>query len=310
MKRVKQPRQEFRDIIDDALGLLQTHVPQPPQTNLLPDHRLSSLLERCQHMVDQTSRRGPAAIRTVHHLACTGGTLLSRAITAMPNVRLLSEVDPLSQLTKNVSFAPSDVVQQSRLAARPVAQEAEVGIFLAGLDVVYKDSSRNGLDLVIRDHSHSMFHFGPAVPDRRTLREIVRDLVPLRSVVTVRHPIDSFLSLREMNWDRHFSPNTLEEYCLRYGAFLDRHDDLQIIRYEDFLSEPEAVMRQLCDILDLAYIDTFAYTFQAIHLSGNSGRGGETLRAHPRRAISEAVSLEMSDSRAYAQLCDRLGYDP
>lgn len=305
-----EARQDFRDIIDEALKLLKSRTSTVTGEDLLPGHPLPSLLERCRLMVEETSRRGDTQIRTVHHLACSGGTLISRCIAAMPNVRLLSEVDPLSPLMKHISFVPSDVVRLSRLAARPVPRETEIGIFLAGLNEVLRDSRDNGFDLVVRDHPHSMFHHGSDVPDRPTLREILQDVATIRSIVTVRHPIDSYISLCEMEWDQHFSPSTLDEYCRRYDLFLDRHRDFAIIRYEDFIAEPAVSMQRLCAVLDLAYVDTFAQTFPAIKLSGNSGRGGQVLIAHPRRPIPEATAVERLTSKAYAKLCGRLGYDP
>jgi len=37
-------------------------------------------------------------IHTLHHLACTGGTVLSKCLAAMPRVALVSEVNPLNRL--------------------------------------------------------------------------------------------------------------------------------------------------------------------------------------------------------------------
>ena len=55
-------------------------------------------------------------IRSVHHLACTAGSLISRCIAALPNVVLLSEIDPLSRMQAAASgakplFALTEIIQ-------------------------------------------------------------------------------------------------------------------------------------------------------------------------------------------------------
>lgn len=299
---------EFRALVDEALELLRGRERSVSGRDLLPDQPLPSLLDRCHQIVARSTRRDPVLIRTLHHLACTGGTLISRCIAAMPNVRLLSEVDPLSPLMGSVTFVPSDVIRLSRYASRPVTTETEIKIFLAGLEAVLHDSRREGLDLVLRDHSHSMFNHSASSLDRQTLREMVRDLAPLRSLLTVRHPLDSFLSLVKMGWHKHFQPETLEEYCKRYGQFLNRHDDLVPMHYEDFVEAPEERMRWICTELDLAYDDSFLHTFQAVTMSGDSGRKGDSIRHHPRRPVPDEIAVQIPKSAAYAALCDQLGY--
>ncbi len=301
-------RDGFRKAIDGALEILQGYARAVPVAQI-PDQPLPGLLAQCRQLVDASARSGPAPIRTLHHLACTGGTLIARCVAAMPNVRLLSEVDPLSTLPRNLTFVPSDVVRLARFGSRPVEQQTEIAIFHAGLEVVRHDSAITGLDLVLRDHSHSLFHLGDTVAERPTLREILAREAALRSLVTVRHPLDSFLSLRVCGWDKHFAPSILDEYARRYHLFLDRHAGLEILRYEDLLAEPADTMRRICDILDLAYAESFLQTFQAIQLSGDSGRGGQVLAPHPRRAVEPDLELQRSTSVAYARLCERLGYE-
>lgn len=300
---------ELGALINDALELLQARTRRSGQM-ILPDQPLPSLFERCHQIVARSERRGSVPVRTLHHLACTGGTLISRCLAAMPNIRLLSEVDPLNQQTGKAQFAPSDVVRLSRFAARPVTMEKEVDIFLGGLRVVMEDSTASGLTLVLRDHPHSMFHNDLAPKERPTLREMLQGKFPLLSAVTVRHPLDSYLSLCTQGWNRHFSPNTLNEYCLRSHRFLDRHDDLALFRYEDFISAPEEAMQGLCDVLSLTYNPDFPQLFQALKLSGDSGRKGMEIKLHPRRQIPDEIGVQLPKSAAYAALCERLGYLP
>jgi len=45
-----------------------------------------------------------------------------------------------------------------------------------------------------------------------------------------------------------------------------------------------------------------------ITVSGNSGRGGNRIRAHAPRNIPAALAQESRQSPFYDALCDRLGY--
>lgn len=308
MSRPDPRRQDLHDTIRTTLTLLNARMADRPKRDL-PAQALPSLLERCRQMTEDTARRGPPPVRLVHHLACTGGTLISRCLAALPNVRLLSEVDPLSQLGDGIRFAPTDMIRLSRKGSRPVTREVELKIFRAGVDVVRQDCRTLGLDLVLRDHSHGAFNHRSYQPDRPTLREVLQDHMPLRSLVTVRHPIDSYLSMVKLGWDKHFKPSTLDEYARRYHLFLDRHAAFDMLRYEDFVQDPHAHLRRACDTLDLTYSDGFAELFQAFTLSGDSGRTSGRIGTRPRQPIPQQLEEERQRSATYAKLCARLGYE-
>lgn len=308
MSKPDPGRQDLHNTIRSTLSLLNARLADRPKRDL-PAQPLPSLLDRCRQMTEDTAKRGAPPVRIVHHLACTGGTLFSRCLAALPNVRLLSEVDPLSRIGDKVLFVPTDMVRLSRKASRPVTPEVEVQIFRAGLEVVRQDCRNMGLDLVLRDHSHGAFHYGSYRADRPTLRDLLHDHMPLRALVTVRHPLDSFLSMMKMGWDKHFVPATLDEYARRCHLFLDRHEAIDILRYEDFVEDPQTQLRRAAAVLDLTYSDSFTELFQAFTLSGDSGRSSGRIGSRPRAPIPEPVEAERGKSETYTTLCARLGYD-
>lgn len=308
MKHPQSNRQELQGVVQKAIDLLNDR-PDYEKTVGLSAQSLPSLLERCQQMTKATTHSRDAPARTVHHLACTGGTLISRCLAALPNICLLSEVDPLSKINDHLKFTPTDVGQLSRNATRPVSQETQIKIFLSGINIVRYDCFNRGCDLVLRDHAHSAFNHGDYKPERPTLYDVLQPHMPLRSLVTVRHPLDSYLSLLQLGWDKYFSPSSLEGYAQRYHLFLDRHMAHDIMRYEDFVAAPEERLRQACKTLELTYSDSFSVFFQAIQLSGNSGRGGSWITSHSRRDVSDFVDKQRYSSSAYMTLCARLDYD-
>lgn len=307
MKRSIPGSTRFQEAIDGALELLHDYADQAASDDKALALPLPSLLEQCQALLAEAEVQDPPPIRSLHHLACTGGTLISRCIAAQPNTLVLSEVDPLSPFVPG-GFLPTDLIGLSRFSSRPADQETQKQLFLCGLGVLYAKAARNGQHLILRDHSHGQFNFADAVVERPTLREIISTDFKTVSLVSVRHPLDSYLSLQDTGWVQHFQPPTLDEYARRYHAFLDRYQDCDILRYEDFVADPAAEMQRLCQIFDLSYDPTFTETFSAISLSGDSGRRGDVISARPRRPHPPAVEQEALDSEAFMALIARLDY--
>jgi hypothetical protein len=278
----------------------------------------ASLLDQCVSICAQQRAIQRETIRTVHHVACTGGTLISKCIAAMPNTQLLSEVDPLSNMdplskpgkspTKPL-FAPTDMVKLMRQSTRGVSDEIVIELFLNNLEIIYSEAVKEGQRLVLRDHAHSHFCMGSEIPVRPSLSDILAYRFPVQSVVTVRHPIDSYLSLKAFGWVQYFSPATFDEYCRRYVAFIRSNEGVPIVRFEDFVSTPLQIMQDICTILDLPFNEQFMDLFSANKLSGDSGRSGDIIEPRPRREMGADVGEEFLCSKNYGILNNLLQYD-
>lgn len=300
--------------LHEALDLLLDHDPGPYDKGdgntgdgLEP---LDSLVAQCSALVENAPADPP--IRMIHHFACTGGTLISKLISATANTVLLSEVDPLSRLMigngRNPIFAPTDLIYNARVALRPVDDHVAVEMFQASLTVLQAHLQKSGQNLVIRDHSHSHFCTNEDPEARPTLRALVQQVTPVRSVVTIRHPLDSFLSLERNGW-HHFSPFTLEEYARRYLLFVEQYRDVAMIRYEDIVAEPEPWTEKICEELALPFRPGLDAMLSITPMSGDSGRKASTIGSRSRRAISPDIQKQIVSSPSYEQLCCALGYD-
>lgn len=264
-------------------------------------------------VVGERSALPAGPIRTIHQFACSGGTLICKCVAAMPNVQLLSEVDPLFPgpvaAGTQPRFTPSDMPALLRASTRGASESLIARVFQAELRVVHEDAVAAGLRLVLRDHAHTHYCRGSAVPDRPSLRSLVSALAPVLSIVTVRHPADSFASLVGNGWV-HFTPPDFETYCQRYLRFIDDHADVPIVRYEDLATAPEATMRRICEILDLPYAEDFATLFSEFSISGDSGRSGSDIQVRPRRPEATALLGDSHRIPSYGLLASRLGYGP
>ncbi len=273
--------------------------------------RLKQLSSRLEGSADQEGSLASEPIRTLHHFSCTGGTLFAKCIASLANMLVLNEVDPFSRMQApegKARFTPTDMVALVRQGDRQTSDSLMAELFLAEIDVLRTKCWRTDRKLLLRDHTHSHFLHQELDEDRRTLCEVVADRFPLRSLVTVRHPVDSYLSMRKQGWHLHFSPSHFDEYCRRYLQFLKKYSGVPIVKFEDFASSPTETMKQIAEIYDLEYSDLFLEAFSVFEFSGDSGRKKERISVPPRREIPANFLTEVAGSTHFPILIERLKY--
>jgi len=160
----------------------------------------------------------------------------------------------------------------------------------------------------LRDHAHSHFCRDNEVQDRPDLRTLVSSKFPVLSLVIVRDPIDSYLSLKANDWV-HFTPATFDEYCRRYLAFMQAYEGVPIIRFEDFVSNPVSEMAKICELLDLPFNPDFRDLFSVHRITGDSGRSGMSIESRPRRPVDASLASEFKASINYQNLRLALGFE-
>lgn len=260
--------------------------------------------------MQQLPQPQPPVLRSVHHLACTGGTLISKVIASLPGVALISEVNPLNR--NSAGFHPSNPLLLLEQAWRPLRPDQIRPAFQAEISQALRICADADHTLVLRDHSHSDFCRGSEPQRDVLLLSWLRPHHRFRPLRTLRHPLDSWLALVHAGWHTQFQPSTLLEYCRRQQAFLDATDAMPQLHYEDFCTAPLSGLEQICDALLLPFDPTALERFGNVHLSGDSGRRNtERIEPRPRRAIPESIQAELADPathQALGSLCDRMGY--
>lgn len=254
-------------------------------------------------------------IRILHHWACSGGTLLSRVIASQPGVVFLSEIHPHAYLrvaSPRHHFLPTDLLQQLSLelnGADPALLSAAFCGAIAGLQGQMAESGRR---LVIRSHSHTDFFVREPNGAQPLITELLAPRWPLRQLLTVRHPLDSWLSLLKGDWVAQLPYQDFGSYCERVLVMLEACRLMPWIRYEEFCAAPQAVLQQMCTLLRLP-CDPAALEKERmlrVQISGNSGRTANIIKATPRRVVPDELAAEIRHANAYLQVCDRLGYSP
>ncbi|BFM20136.1 sulfotransferase [Gilvimarinus japonicus] len=308
LKILQQELQQALSLIDDYSANQGNASSTQVDTGGLGNAR--SLLERCALVVNADKANSKPTLRILHHFACSGGTLISKCLAAQPNVFVLSELHPTTRLGMNINkaaYTPRDITTQAIYGRVPNVDALAEKLFVNDIIETEKHIKELGGHLVLRAHTHADYCTDKPTPQVDTLTRLLEPHFDIRQLVTVRHPIDSFMSLRDNGWI-HFIPNSFDEYCARLLKFLTPFGIDKIIKYEDFVERPETQLKKITEALDLdmkadslEYIDIFK-------ISGDSGRSGAKIKLRPRKDMSEDYIKEISDSAHLKQITKILNY--
>lgn len=239
-------------------------------------------------------------VRVVHHLACSGGTIMSRCLCAMPGVVLLSEIHPTMNMRRR-----SDPLLQAKDAYALVDDADLAAAFVREIRLVKDRCDDAGRPLIIRDHTSADF-FADRFDELTTAR-VLADHFDVVRVCTVRHPIDAWLGMRAQDW----MPLQLEAYCERFARFAARAAETGFERYEDFVLDPGASMERVCGQLAVPFAPDFLRRLDqaGAHLTGASGRQSVVrIEPRPRRVIDEATLDRFQQAESYRRAVATLGY--
>lgn len=286
--------------LNGALSLLQERLGDLPiqeSTHGNIVQGTASLLQRCADIVGEEKKAKPV-IRVIHHLACSGGSLISKCISSMPNVYLLSETHPTAfgkHERDNISFSPTNIPLQCHYANIPDLNSLNSELFKSSIRLVHSHCENIGGYLVLREHSHSDFTSENDVPTESPLLSLLKDDYDIRSLVTVREPTEAYSSLKRNGWIR-FEPPSFDEYCRRLNLFLSQFNKTQIFKYENFIDCPKETMESMCEHLRLGFNESFEYIFDYFKVSGDSGRKGSVIEKRPREIVQEVIESKDSSS--------------
>ncbi len=298
--------------VDNALGLA-TEARTGKGLRKVAQRRVDAHINTALNLAQTSNLLDDEAIRTVHHFSCTGGTLFAKCIASMANVLLLNEIDLHSTMPRvnsgSSTFTPTDIISLVRQGDRDISSDLVAKLFLGDLEVLREEQWMIGRNIVLRDHSHSHYLTGEIVAETPTLCELVRSRFSIRSIVTVRDPIDSWLSMITLGWNAYFEPPSFEEYCRRYLVFLNDYKDVDLYKYEDLVIDPKKCMKRICTALHLDYFDGFEQAYGSFRFSGDSGRrDNQNIMIHQRRSGGPEIQLEIERAPSYLPLCSVLGY--
>lgn len=252
-------------------------------------------------------------LRIINHWACSGGTIISKCIASFPNIVFLSEVHPYAYLrlsdTNERDYLPTDIIQQLSFNRNNKDPNLCIAAFVGAIEELNKNICSSNKILILRNHSHIDFFVGPVPRSNSLLTEIFSDRNRLLQILTVRHPLDSWLSLINQKWNNQIQFNNFDEYCSRALIMINSMQNIPIIYYEEFCLKPKKILKKISDLLEIEYSDEFQEKASLINLSGDSGRCGEIIKPRKRRDLPGKYFNDFNNSNSYIELCKKLNYD-
>ncbi len=260
-------------------------------------------------------------IPVLRHLARSGGTLISRCVGCMSGVVLLSEVHPANTAVTSPLRQAKDwfgLVTDADLARWKRTGQPSMLQFVALCEQRAR-ARRPSRRLVLRDWTHMDYVGVPfGVPSMGFgLRDALAGAYEIAEAITVRHPLDQYLSISKMNIMRG---RLSEAAYLRGCAAFAEHAagaPCGFVRYEDFTADPEPALRTLCERLTIAYDPGWrerwasyaTITGDGPRMPSRAATAGE-IRSLPRAPVPEGLHERFLASADYRAACERLGYEP
>ncbi len=259
----------------------------------------------------------PRSIAVIHHMARSGGTLISKCIGCMQGVALLSEVHPFANggqfnpLAQAKAWFGIDV--QAEAQNRGLTQIN----WLQAIDLIHSCLSERDEQLVVRDWTHLDYTGVPWVNPgyELTTANVLSKSFEVNSIATVRHPIDQWNSVSKLGVVQ--GKLSVEDFLKGYRSFAEAAIETGYIRYEDFTHTPEDSTRQICSALKIEFDPEFITKwshFTKITGDVSSAGGGRAttsseIKPLSRRVPAPEVLEQFRRSPDFRASLDLLGYE-
>lgn len=254
-------------------------------------------------------------LRIIHHLHRTGGTLISKCLASLPYTALLSEVNPGAPRHFMVFDPAFQASFWLRLLSEEAANQLRGASFTEKIKTIHLYAMNRGEALIIRNWAYLDFFARPFAdaPTKKLATAIaLENDFELRQVVTVRHPMDQWLSWRAYGGTAKAEYFTFQAFI---DACLDFHDqtrNIPCIRYEDFVADPRQSMKELCAGLDLNYdpifLERWPYYHQITGDDNDRSSGNWSISPRPKRIPDANLMAQASDNENYFRLLTHYDY--
>lgn len=246
----------------------------------------------------------------LHNMPRSGGTLLSKCLGSMDSHVLLSEIHPDAQHV--LSFNALGQAQQWHNLLPELDWQKTP--FKDAIKQLQNTAVANKRKLILRDWSH-VDYLGPPVttdPSQRpALLDTLSPYFEIKTIQLVRHPLDTWLSLRRLNLIKKHNIG-IEQFLSAYRTYLDMTQANCRLIYEDFLKAPTSQLKKVCAAVGLSYDDGYQERwFDFDKITGdtsnrNSLREVPTIRFRPRRDYDDIDEQWLNQHKDYCYLVSSL----
>ena len=248
-------------------------------------------------------------IRVLHHMARSGGTLISKCLATMDDVVLLSEIhpagvnmfNPLQQAHEWYGLLNDSDIQRLQRGGMS---------FIEAILLISDRCVERGKKLVLRDWSHLDFIGLPFIEKpsyNLTLTNVIKNNRPVIHTTTVRHPVYQWLSTSNLAVSQNLP---LEVFLSGYRHFAQHCVNTGFIRYEDFTHEPENSLVTLCERLKINYDDGWRDRWWSYNnITGDStGKNSKKIKPSFYKKPGSSLLKKFEKNKDYQLSLEMLGY--
>ena len=98
---------------------------------------------------------------TVHHVAASGGSIVSQVLAASTNSVLVSEINPFGTVYRGLEpfYDPTSLMWHLVYNSKDLSPTLKLKYFFGQLDISIEHVKSLSKNLLLRDHSHTTFNF-------------------------------------------------------------------------------------------------------------------------------------------------------
>ena len=274
---------------------------------------------------------------TVHHVAASGGSIVSQVLAAATNSVLISEINPLGSIHGcrglKPRYDPTSLVWHLVYNSEDLSPKLKLRYFFGQLDISIEHVKGLSRNLLLRDHSHTTFNFLnknltfnkkklnslflESINYFYTQKSETFDFPRIKPIISVRHPLDSYIASRKKGWLAPYCGDeiNLDNYCnglLNFQNYLKNAASAKVLRYEDLCMKLETCLENLFLNLEIEFKIPSLEEINLIKVTGKSGRKSVDIEVRERLIsdIDDSLKTQVEISKNYKKYCELNGYDP
>ena len=184
--------------------------------------------------------------------------------------------------------------------------------FASVIGLINSKVEQLGKQLVLRDWTHLDYTAVPFLqqPSYRLLlsEALVQNFNVVR-IATTRHPIDQWLSLNRLSLVQ--GKISLEHYLVGYLRFAEAAKKIGFVRYEDFTRQPDTVLSQMADTLQLKYDSSYKdkWMFYKKMTGDTGGNKWKEIKPRNKPQLEQNLLDSFAVNKDYLSALDILGYE-
>jgi len=212
---------------------------------------------------------------------------VGKCFASMESIMLLSEIHPDAQHA--LSFNALRQAQQwHHLLVQMNWQKTD---FVDAIRHIQHAACEQGKQLILRDWSH-VDYLGPPVTNEPKLKPALLQTLAahfqLKTIQLVRHPLDTWLSLRRLTLIKKHGIS-FEQFLKAYRLYIENTSSMHRFVYEDFLAAPTEQLDIACQAVGLNFDQSYQDRwFEYDKITGDTSNQGslrkkQTISLRPRR---------------------------